>query len=245
MNIADGTLREGGVSLQPRTVQWEANHKTTVLVHPGSAAEILGVVGCANHSRTAIGEFDEFRCVPRISEFTGNVETVHGDEVGLAQAMQQVRGHMRSGTKLHPHQIWIKVPQFLEDLMGAALSFGQCANVLACEFAAQNMMKLLWVIVELKMDDICSRISLKIGVSAESSDFTYALQQFEVVSQKCFARADGGIAQPSNLHAFSKVSMTCWRSSTVSSGNMGIERARCPSAKARGWVCAALAFHLL
>ena len=161
MDIADGTLREGGVSLQLRTVQWEANHKTTVLVHPGSAAEILGVVGCANHSRTAIGEFDEFRCVPRISEFTGNVETVHGDEVGLAQAMQQVRGHMRSGTKLHPHQIWIKVPQFLEDLMGAALSFGQCANVLACEFAAQNMMKLLWVIVELKMDDICSRISLK------------------------------------------------------------------------------------
>ena len=94
-------------------------------------------------------------------------------------------------------------------------------------------------------DKTFSRISLKVGVSAESSDFTYALQQFEVVSQKCFARADGGIAQPSNLHAFSKVSMTCWRSSTVSSGNMGIERARCPSAKARGWVCAALAFHLL
>ena len=217
-----------------------------VSIDSGGHAQIACVMGGADDGMAFVGKASELLAIPGVTEFTGDVEAVNGDDVGDVQFGQQIRSDVGGGAELNPQDIWLECLELCGQLFSAPATFGQRPDILSGELSTNDVVQLLGNVVKVKGRDI-GVSTCGVPVAAERLDFGDFLKELEVVDEKGLAGSDGGIAEPTDsrslAHPFSRFWITWSRSSEVNSGNMGKDTIRLDMAVATGKSSSAEAFH--
>ena len=101
-----------------------------VPIDPGGHAQVACVMGGADDGMAAVGEAGEFLGIPGVSEFTGDVEAMNGDDIGDLQFGEQIRSNVGGGAELNPQDIRFECFELCSQLFPATAAFGQCTDIL-------------------------------------------------------------------------------------------------------------------
>ena len=81
-------------------------------------------MGGADDGMTCVGKAGEFPGIPRVSELTGDVEAVDGDDIGGVQFGQQIRCDVGGGAEFNPQDIWLECLELCGQLFSATAALG-------------------------------------------------------------------------------------------------------------------------